>query len=254
MKIQDFVVNDLSRTYVKMTRDRDDTKTIVSECLEKISLLLAPFAPYISEYVHSAFSKQSVHLSRWPEAKRKMIDKNLEREMGDVLGIIEKGMAERDKAGINLRWPLKSAIITADIDLKGQYHGIIKSQLNVKEISFKRTARNGSKESGVELDKSPSRELEAEGFAREISRQVQAFRKDLGLNKKDPISLLLIADAELEKMLEMQSEFIMQRTNSRRLEIKGENVTTGKERFKNEREFQVKNKRGKMLVDITTKK
>jgi hypothetical protein len=62
-KISNFVINDFSRGYIKITRDREDTKEILKEVLEKVSLLIAPFAPYISEYIYSNFSKISVHLS-----------------------------------------------------------------------------------------------------------------------------------------------------------------------------------------------
>src|SRR3989338_4893506 len=61
-EISGFVVNDLSRVYIKMTRERK-TKPILKEVLMKIVLILAPFAPYISEYIYSQFSKNSVHLS-----------------------------------------------------------------------------------------------------------------------------------------------------------------------------------------------
>ena len=77
-KLQEFIVKDFSRTYIKMTRERDNTKEILGEVLEKASLLLAPFAPYISEYIYSNFSKNSVHLSSWPKVDRKKIDSKLE--------------------------------------------------------------------------------------------------------------------------------------------------------------------------------
>ena len=38
-----------------MTRDREDNKEIVADVLEKVSLLIAPFAPYISEFVYHNF-------------------------------------------------------------------------------------------------------------------------------------------------------------------------------------------------------
>ena len=70
-RLNNFVVNDFSRKYIKITRDREDTKEIIGEVLEKISLLLAPFAPYISEYIYSDFSKDSIHLSAWPKYNQK---------------------------------------------------------------------------------------------------------------------------------------------------------------------------------------
>ena len=56
-----------------MTRDRNDTKEIIGEVLKNISLILAPFAPYVSEYIYRNFSKESVHLSNWPKYDKKLI-------------------------------------------------------------------------------------------------------------------------------------------------------------------------------------
>ena len=242
-KISDFVVNDFSRGYIKITRERDDTKEIIGEVLEKISLLLAPFAPYITEHIYQNFSKNSVHLSKWPKAEKKNIDKKLEEQFVSALKIIEIGLRERDKIQIGLRWPLKKAIVHSDGSLNRNLFEIIKSQLNVKSIETK-----SGKELKVELDTQMTKELEAEGYAREISRQVQDFRKKLGLEKKDSIELAILTDENFKKIMESQEEFIKNRTNSKKIRIISENVTTGKETFKNEIDFKVKDKRGKIAI------
>lgn len=53
----------------------------------------------------------------------------------------------------------------------------------------------------VYLNKEMTDELEAEGFAREIMRRVQALRKKAGLQKSDSISLFIRTDEELSGML-----------------------------------------------------
>ncbi|MDD5012537.1 MAG: isoleucine--tRNA ligase [Candidatus Nanoarchaeia archaeon] len=240
--ISKFVVSDFSRQYIKMTRDRDDNKKIMGEILEKVSLLIAPFAPYISEFIYQNFSKESVHLSSWPKADKKKIDKKLEEAFAGVMKIIETGLRERDKAQIGLKWPLASATIfspskTEDIE------EVIKSQLNVKKIVWKK-----SDELKIELDTKLTPELEAEGYAREMSRAVQAYRKELGLKKENKIELSIFTDGELKKILDGWKNFIMERTNSVKLEFFSENVTTGKERFKNNIEFKIKDKRGLIVI------
>ena len=237
-KILKFVVKDFSRGYIKMTRDREDTKKILEEILEKVSLLLAPFAPYISEYVYSNFGKTSVHLSNWPKTDKKKIDMKLDKDFEKVLQIIEKGLATRDKAGIGLKWPLAKTIIKG-IEVKKDLSEIIKKQLNVKKIELKK-----AKELEVIFDVSLTPELEAEGYAREISRKVQRFRKDIGLNKKDKINLALVTDDKFQKILKVQENLIKERTNSKKLEI----VTTVKERFKKKIDFKIKDKRGQIVI------
>jgi len=83
-------------------------------------------------------------------------------------------------------------------------------------------------------------ELEAEGYARELSRQIQSFRKILACKKKDKVETSIIVDDEFKKVLEKQKKFIKERTNSKKLEF----VTTGKERFKNRTDFKIKDKKG----------
>ncbi len=242
-EIMDFVVKDFSRGYIKMTRDRDDTKEILKEVLEKISLILAPFAPYISEFVYSNFSKDSVHLSEWPKADKKKIDLELEEEFETAFKIIENGLRERDRNQIGLKWPLPKATIKYNKPLKKEFFGIIKSELNIKEIEYiiKKT-----EDVIIKLNTKLTPELEAEGYAREISRKVQAFRKKLGLNKNDEIGLQLIVDDKFKNILKMKEGFIKERTNSSKLLI----VTTSKERFKNNIEFKIKDKKG--VIGIKT--
>lgn len=242
-KILNFVVKDLSRGYIKLTRDREDTKEVLGEILEKVSLLLAPFAPYLSEYIYKEFSKTSVHLSSWPKANSKRINSELELEMDEMFRVIEAGLRQRDKCQIGLKWPLAKATIFSEETLKKELQEIVKSQLNVKSLKFE-----NSKELAVELDLELTPELEAEGFAREISRNVQAFRKELGLNKEDKIELALFVDEEFKKILEPQKKFLSSRTNAEVLAVEDSNVTTDKERFKNKTIFKIKKKSGEIGI------
>lgn len=246
--ISDFVVNDFSRGYIKMTREREDTKKILGEVLEKISLLIAPFAPYISEYIYSNFSKKSVHLSSWPKFEKKKIDEKLEKDMGTILSLIELGLAERDKVQIGLKWPLTKAkiMIHPKLRLQKDFLEILKSQLNVKKLIFEspKFKESWNTIESIELDTKLTPELESEGYAREISRQVQAFRKKLGLNKKDKVELQIIVDENFKEILNSQENYIKERTNAKKLNV----VTGNKETFKNNTEFKIKEKRGVICI------
>ena len=243
-KITEFVTKDLSRGYIKMTRDRDDTKEIIGECLEKVSLLLAPFAPYISEYIYQTFSKDSVHLSKFPKVDKKKINKELEAVMKNSLQIIEKGLAERDKQQIGLKWPLSKVIVY--VKGKENYQDveeIIKSQLNVKEVEYKSPASKET-ELVVEFDTKMTPELEAEGYARNMIRNIQAFRKKLGLKQGDMVETIVIADDKLKEMLEKHRDLVAEKTNSKSLNV----VTETKETFKNKTDFKVKDREGEIVI------
>lgn len=240
-KIMDFAINDFSKTYIKMTRDREDNKEILGKVLKNLSLLIAPYAPYMSEYIYKEFEKSSVHLDSWPKADNTKIDKNLEEEMQIALRMIEKGLAKRDQEKIGLKWPLPFASVSYYKAITEEIGEIIKSQLNIKSLEI---MTGSNEEILVELDATLTPELEAEGYAREISRKVQAFRKKLGLEKDEEIELYIFTDDEFKKVLEKNKKFIAQKTNASLFEISFED----KEKFKNKIPFIVKGKKGDLAV------
>jgi isoleucyl-tRNA synthetase len=230
--IMDFVSNDFSRKYIKIVRDREDknVKMVIGEILDKISRLLAPYAPNIAEVLHNEFEKCSVHLSDWPKTNEKAIDKKLEENFEIVFEIIEKGLAARDKEKIGLRWPLQQAMVLCKNGREiEKFSEIIARQLNVKEVEFRE-----DKEISVKLDTKMTPELEAEGFAREISRAVQAERKKKGLVKDDKIKLSVAGSKGLIKKLEKVSEIIKERTNSKSVSFTTEKLNGTRFKVKDE--------------------
>ncbi len=242
--IMDFVTKDFSRTYIKIIRDREDknVKLVVAEILDKTSRLLAPYAPNITELIHKSFSKNSasIHLSSWPEYDKKKINFELEAKFENVLKAIERGLAERDKLKIGLKWPLQKVIIY----IKGKENisgleEVIKSQLNVKEVEIKSPASLG-KEFHLEFDTETTPELEAEGYARNIARQVQGFRKKLGLVKSDKIQLTLVVSSDIQLLLQRQEMFIKDRTNAIRISMTSYKGTGLKLKGFSEDKFSIK--------------
>lgn len=249
-------IEDLSLVYIKFNRDRfgygdENAIKTLKEILEKTSLLISPFMPFLAEHIWQKIQGKnlkdkyaSVHFQEWPKSDGKKIERILEKRFELIREIISSGLSERDKIKIGLKWPLQSAtIIGENFKLKKDEEELIKSQLNVKKIFWK-TNKGGLK---INLDTTITPELEAEGYTRELSRQIQAFRKSLGLNKNEKVNTIVITDGEFQKILEKQKDFLRERTNSKKIEI----VTTAKERFKNKVDFKIKDKRGKIVV-ITT--
>ena len=259
-ELNNFVVNDLSRGYIKMTREREDTKQVIGEVLEKVAGMLAPFAPYISENIYQNFSKNSVHLSKWPSYDKNKIALELEAKLSRALKVIERGMAEREKAQIGLKWPL-AQVTMANLEVDKEFDEIIKSQLNVKKIKRihqgklpealdkKKKVSEEDLIDVIKLDTNLTPELEGEGYSRELSRLVQALRKNAGLVKKDRIKLKIISDdKELRDIVGKWKEFIKERTNSKELSVSSYSEVTSGEKFKNSSDFVVKGKRGRIML------
>lgn len=248
--IEKFLIEDVSKTYIKIIRDRSsEVYDILNEIRISVLKLLASIIPFMTEKIWQELkekkivNEESVHLSDWPKINNKKIDEELEQEFQNALKIIEIGLAERDKIQIGLKWPLAKVTISTDKKIRKEVLEIVSRQLNVKKTEIK-----NSKEMKAVFDIKMTPELESEGYAREMSRQVQAFRKELGLKKPDMIELAIFCNDELKKMLEMQKKFIAERTNSTEIKFFSQNVTTDKERFKKNIEFKIKDKRGKIGI------
>jgi isoleucyl-tRNA synthetase len=243
-EIENFLVSDLSRTYIQFIRERsEETYEVLNKIRISLLKLLAPICPFITEKIWQKLRKEklvkeeSVHLTSWPKFDRKEINEKLEEEFETVKKIIEAGLAARDKVKIGLKWPLAKVEINYGKILGKELQEIIAKQLNIKKIKMERGKLK------VKLDTKLTPKLEAEGYARVISRRVQEERKKVGLVKEEKIKLMIIVDKGLLKMLEAQKEFIKERVNAKKLIL----ALRGKERFKNYISFKIKEKE----VDVT---
>jgi len=244
-EIREFT-EDLSTWYLRRSRERFNEDKNAEETLKfvlnEFSRAIAPITPFIAEEIYQKINseKESVHLQEWPKPDKKKINKKIEKNMKTTREIVSLALKERDKEKISLKQPLLNLEVYGTT-LEKSYLDLIKDEINVKNVKLTR-----GKEMKVSLDTNITPELEAEGYARDLSRQIQAFRKQIGLEKKDKIELEIVCDEELKKILETQKKFIKEKTNSEKFEI----VTTEKEKFKNTVEFKIKDKRGKILVNI----
>ena len=198
-----FVNEDLSRTYIKLIRDRVEENDgtvgyVFNYVLERLSKLLAPFAPYVSDYIYQSIEKKSVHLSSWPKIDEKQINLDLEKSMNHSRLIIQQILAERTKEKIGVRWPLKEILIKSKnqelLDSVKVMQELIKKQVNSKKLFFEK----GKEEIEIKLNTELTPELEKEGFTREVLRRIQDLRKKAKLNKDDKIKLYLHSKIELD--------------------------------------------------------
>lgn len=148
---------DLSRVYVQMTREKasmgskkEKTQvayTVAVTLFESLKLL-APVAPFISEKLYlelkEAFNlfPASVHLYPWPQADKKQISPQIEKDilvMQEILGAVHHG---REKINRGLRWPLFELIVVSkDENVESSVQrmkDILAEQANVTSITFEK--------------------------------------------------------------------------------------------------------------------
>jgi isoleucyl-tRNA synthetase len=145
--IGDFIVDDLSNWYVRRSRDRfygssDEADTRAAfrtlwDVLVAVSRLLAPIAPFQSDWLHRALTGHSVHLASFPEPDLHE-DETLLPGMEAVRELSRLGRAARDSVNIRVRQPLATlyAVVPGDIALNDALLNVVRAELNVKEIRF----------------------------------------------------------------------------------------------------------------------
>jgi len=149
--LSDFVLDDLSNWYVRRNRDRfwatrpggsddlwtDDAFATLHETLATTAVLLAPFAPFLSDWLHRELMGGSVHLVDYPADSGRRSGR-LEAEMEDARALATLGRAAREDAGIRVRQPLPGiqATLPGGRRLTGAMEEILRDELNVREVVF----------------------------------------------------------------------------------------------------------------------
>lgn len=213
-------VDDASNWYVRRSRrrfwksgddaDKNDAYRTLHYVLVRLSTLLAPFVPFLSEELYQKLTGgESVHLLDWPKAGE--VDEHVLADMARTRQIIEAGLARRMQKNdheqqVKVRQPLSKLTYPGGV-LPEPLKQIVEEEVNVKQ------AVNDAKVKEVAIDKTLTPELKREGLMRELVRQVQTARKAAGLNIDDRIVLSIVsADPEVLQMLEEHTETIKAET------------------------------------------
>ena len=212
-------VDDLSTWYVRRSRERfndgdaDVARTVLKTVLHDFSIILAPMLPFISEKIYLTIQgkKESVHLEEWLSFSKKEINLEIQEKMINVRRVASEALMLRDKEKIAVRQPLQS--ITSNFKFDDECKEIIMEELNVKKVIF------DSKIKELILDTKLTPELEAEGFAREIARKIQAERKARNMKKEQRIELKLFVSDKLHNMIVTYEEFICKRVGSKKIKF-----------------------------------
>ena len=128
----------LNNWYIRRNRDRfwDEDESAFETLhyvLTTFCKLLAPFAPFISEYIFKNLTGlESVHLQDWPKASE--TDTKILADMRRVQMIVSTGKQLREQYKLRNRLPLQDATI-AGVEMS-DYADIIKDELNVKQVKF----------------------------------------------------------------------------------------------------------------------
>jgi len=155
--IQDFVTEYLSNWYVRLNRKRywggefDTDKRAAYQtlytCLETVSMLAAPVAPFYMDKLFNDLNQvsgrhkdESVHLSSFPDYDSSLIDTALEKRMDVAQKLSSMILGLRRKVNIKVRQPLNRIMVpVSDPAFREQVEAVktlVLNEVNVKEIEY----------------------------------------------------------------------------------------------------------------------
>lgn len=152
-----FLDEQLSNWYVRLCRrrfwkgeyekDKISAYQTLYECLETMTLLMAPIAPFFADWLYcnlnsvtKRYEHPSVHLADYPQVDESLIDAELEERMQLAQDICSLVLSIRKKVNIKVRQPLQKVLIPVmDKHMQEQIQKIedlVKNEVNVKTIEY----------------------------------------------------------------------------------------------------------------------
>jgi isoleucyl-tRNA synthetase len=142
-----FVVDDVSNWYVRINRKRfwavDSTADpaalgTLHRVLTTVARLLAPTAPFLSDWMHRELTGGSVHLAPFPSPGRPADDRGLHAAMDAVRRLTSMVRAVREEVRLNVRQPLARVRVAVPGPVRGalfdQLLGLLRTEVNVKQV------------------------------------------------------------------------------------------------------------------------
>ena len=202
-------IEDLTNWYIRLNRTRFWGEDITADkiaaystlytTLQELSYVMAPFAPFLSEYLYQqlgVFSDgplkpESVHLGDYPEPESAYVSEELEDAVDRMRQVILLARQKREEERINLRTPLAAlTVVHGDQALLDEMAGLvdyITTEVNVKEVRF-----STDEDAYIERFAKPNFPV----LGRRLGKRMKAFQQAIGALSAVEISRLQ-ADGEL---------------------------------------------------------
>jgi isoleucyl-tRNA synthetase len=151
-------IEDLTNWYIRLNRSRFWGEQVTADkisaystlytVLMELSLVMAPFTPFLSEYLYRALTgltgktphPHSVHLCDYPEAEDSYVKPGLEEAVDRMQQVILLGRQKREDVKIGLRTPLsKLTVVHRDENLLKEMQSLesyIRDELNIRQIEY----------------------------------------------------------------------------------------------------------------------
>lgn len=234
--LRSFIVDDVSRFYMKIAKDRISQGdgesalwtiyTVMLSCLK----MLGCICPFISEHLYQSFFRKyegEESLFFLPLLSDGDINLLYEKQVEVVKELVSVALVSRQAASIKVRWPIRTIYVeTASheiTDAASTFSDTILSLTNVKELKIVDKKPEGDMASSpftggvIHIDKKIDEELYEEGLLNEIKRRVQMLRKEAELKEQDKISIHVVCEKEFESIIKKFEKDLMGAVNAKKL-------------------------------------
>ena len=152
--VMDFLVDDVSNWYVRLNRprfydvDTADSRAAFSTLHEVLTVtcrLLAPFAPFATDWMHRELTGVTVHTAPYTreddggDTRTVHADPDLERAMAQLRTLATLARAAREEADVKVRQPLSRMVCVVPQGATAALHEMVPllaAELNVKRVEF----------------------------------------------------------------------------------------------------------------------
>ena len=155
--IEEFVDEHLSNWYVRLSRrrfwkgeyesDKISAYQTLYECLEAVTRLMAPIAPFFCDALFNNLNSitkrlkvKSIHHADFPVTNNSAIDPALEERMQMAQDVTSLILSLRKKVNIKVRQPLQKVLVPVlNPAMKKQFEKVeqlVKSEVNIKDVQY----------------------------------------------------------------------------------------------------------------------
>jgi isoleucyl-tRNA synthetase len=238
--LRNFIVEDVSRFYMKMAKERISSGQDAEGALYALyhallaSLkMLGCFSPMLSESLYQQFfrkfeAEESLFFLKLEPADDAKINALAEKQMETVKEVVSIAMVARQKAGIKVRWPIRTLYLETKsheaADSVNAFRGTLLALMNAKELKTVEAPPAGDLASEafsngtVHIEKKMDEALYEEGMVNEVKRRVQIMRKDAQLVEHDRIHLSISCEKELEAILKKHEARLLGEVNAAKVD------------------------------------
>ena len=186
-------IEELTNWYLRLNRtrcwgedispDKIAAYSTLYDTLHELSLIMAPFAPFLSEHLYQQLAQLSetepkpvsVHLCDYPAVEESLQRPELEYAVARMRDVILLGRKQREDARIGLRTPLATLTVVhsdpAVLEALRSLESYLRAELNVKAVHF-----DANEADYIELQTRPNFPV----LGKRLGKRMKAFTRAIG--------------------------------------------------------------------------